>query len=145
MNKYKILTLSLLLSPLLNACGGGSDGDTKSLVVFEGELTQGMGETHADRQDLNFVKHAPGEGIEDVQICALGKCSKTDANGSFGFGAPESYDGGEVEFSVSGHFTEAKQVINVPVGAKNVFIHFEKHSSSEVHIHHLMIDGKEVE
>jgi hypothetical protein len=72
MSTKKLLISSIIVSGLLSACGGGSGGDSKSLVIFEGELTQGMGETHSDRQASNFVKHSPGEGIEDVQICALG-------------------------------------------------------------------------
>ena len=136
MHKKIIFTLSLVF---LSACGG-SGGDSSDGIVFEGELTQGAEDSHTAR-----TKHGEGEGIEDVKICALGRCSTTDGTGMFGFSAPDSYTGGDVEFTISGHFTEAKVVVSVPTNAKDVFIHFEKHSSTEVIVHHLMIDGVRID
>lgn len=133
------ITLAILVLLFVSACGG-SGGDSSGGIVFEGELTQGPTDSHEAR-----IKHGADEQIEEVQICALGRCSTTDGKGAFGFSAPDSYTGGDVEFSVSGHSTEAKVVVPVPMNAKDVFIHFQKESTSIVHLHHLTVDGVDVD
>jgi len=137
MNSKSIL---LFAGILLSACGG-SDGDGADSKVFEGQLTQGSAVDHAAR----LVKHGENEPIEDVKICALGRCSTTDGQGMFGFSAPENFKGGEVLVSVDGHGILAETVVNIPNSGKNIFIHLESSTKTEVHLHHLMVDGTEVD
>lgn len=124
----------------LSACGGSGGGDSDG-IVFEGELTQGAAVDHSARN----VKHGANEPIESVKICALGRCSTTDGEGLFGFAGPSEFKGGDVLFSVDGHGILAEEVVNIPSGAKNVNIHFETSEKTEVHLHHLIVDGAAVD
>lgn len=135
----KRISVSLLLLLFVGACGS-SGGDSSDGVVFEGQLTQGPEDSHSAR-----IKHGEDEPIEEVQICALGRCGTTDGKGTFGFSAPDSYTGGDVNFTVSGHNTEASVVVPVPMNSKDVYVHLEKHSSSKVIVHHLEVDGVRVD
>jgi hypothetical protein len=137
----KISKVVILLGiTVLSACGGSGGGDSDG-IVFEGELTQGTAVDHSARN----VKHGENEAIESVKICALGRCSTTDGAGLFGFAGPSDFKGGDVLFSVDGHGILAEEVVNIPSGAKNVNIHFETSEKTEVHLHHLIIDGVAVD
>lgn len=122
------------------ACGGGGSNGSDA-IVFEGELTQGGSTEHAERR----LKHGAGEPIENVKICALGRCSTTDSEGNYGFIAPSDFKGGDVLFEVEGHGILASTVVSVPDSAKDVFVHFETSAKTEVHVHELLIDGVAVE
>jgi len=134
--------LYLLALVVLNACGGSSGGgdDNLDTKVFEGQLTQGAAIAHTNRN----VKHGENEPIENVKICAAGRCSTTDGQGNFGFSAPAEFKGGDVLFTMDGHGILAEKVVNIPTSAKNIFIHFESSNKSEVHLHHMEIDGVQV-
>jgi hypothetical protein len=135
----RIKKLSFLLISLtvlsLSACGGSSNS---SGIVFQGELTQGDVAAHAS---VPSAKHGVGEKIGMVEICALGECSTTDDGGNWGFIAPESFTGGPVEFSISGHGIQTLVSLMVPDGARDVFVHFERGAGSMVEVHHLVVDG----
>jgi len=121
---------------LVSACGGSSGGHSSEAVVFEGQLTQGAEVDHA----ASRVKHGASEPIENVKVCALGRCSTTDGEGQFGFAGPDDFQSGDVLFSIEGHGIVAEKLVSVPE-AKNIFIHFESSASTEVHLHHLLADG----
>lgn len=138
MSIRKILSLSLasFTAVYLSACGGSSGNDG---IVFQGELTQGE---VAVAHSMEFsLKHGAGEKIEMVEVCALGECSTTDSGGNWGFVAPEVFTGGAVEFSIKGHGIDTLVSLDVPEGARDVFVHFERGKGSMVKVHHLMVDG----
>ena len=121
------------------ACGGGGGSDSDG-IIFEGELTQGEAVEHAARG----FKHGAGEPIGEVAVCALGRCSTTDSKGLYGFVGPKDFTGGDILFTVEGHGIQASSVVNVPSTAKSVYLHFETSASTEVHVHHMTVDGSEV-
>lgn len=123
-----------LVSFVVMGCNGSSSNDG---MVFQGQLTQGSQASHSEAS----AKHAAGENIENVQVCALGECSMTDDGGNWAFVAPEVFVGGPVEFSIDGHGIQTTASLSVPEGAKDVFIHFERQGKNTVVVHHLMIDG----
>lgn len=125
---------------LISACGGNG-WDNGSGKIFEGLLTQGETVDHAKI----FFKHAQDEPIEEVKICALGRCSTTDGQGNFGFSAPDNFLGGAVLFTVDGHGILAETTITIPEAGSNVFIHLQSSEKTEVHLHHLLVDGVAVE
>ncbi len=122
----------------VSACGGS--GGSSNDVVVEGLLTQGASVTH----EVSRLKHGEAEPLEEVKICALGICSTTDGEGQFGFAAPSNFSGGDVLFSVDGHGILAETIVNLPEG-KDVFVHLETSHSSEVHLHHVIVDGVRIE
>ena len=115
---------------LISACGGSSSG---AGVLIEGILTEGGG---AADHSLS-LKHAAGENIEEVKICALGKCSHTDGQGQWGFVVNPDFTGGEVLFSIDGHGINTSTVVNIPEGADSLFIHFEHVAGGKVALHHM--------
>jgi hypothetical protein len=131
------LPLQALLSTLLCfvGCGGGSsDSDG---VAFSGLLTQGETASH---DASNSLRHAEGENIEEVEICALGECSVTDSQGLWGFVADQSFTGGTVLFAIKGHGIDTQSTVEIPAGASDVDIHFEN-VAGQVELHHLVVDG----
>jgi hypothetical protein len=107
-------------------------------MLIEGKLTEGGGTAH------KLFKHSAGETIEDVKICALGSCSTTDSMGQWGFSAPKSFKGGEVLFSIDGHGINTKTAVDIPMDAKEVFVHFE-HNDGMVKVHHMDVDGRRMD
>ena len=130
----RLLTyISALCVVFMLACGGSSsDG-----VYFNGILNQGESVAHSD----NVLRHAAGQNIENVEICALGECSTTDSNGAWAFEAPESFNGGEVEFTIKGHGIDTTQIVDVPDESSEIFVHFQRIGQNDVIVHHLIIDG----
>ena len=113
--------------------------------MFEGSLIQGEdAAAHSEKQLYAQVAHGAGESLENIQICALGECSKTDAKGIWGFATEEAFAGGDVLFTVNGHGIDSAVVVNVPAGAKNVVIELENHGDEGVHAHSVVADGAEV-
>ena len=144
MGKYSTKALLVALSCLVFAsCGGSGGGDSDSGTVFEGVLAQGDGVVHSERDLLSQVAHGAGEFIENVEVCALGECSKTDATGRWGFATASRFAGGEVLFSIVGHGIDAAVVLDVPSGADNVVVEFENHGAEGVHAHSVLVDGTE--
>jgi hypothetical protein len=128
------LSFLSLLTFVVAGCGSSSsDG-----IYFHGTLTQGGAEAHAGVGH----RHLAGQNIENVEICALGECSTTDGNGSWAIEAPESFNGGAVEFSINGHGINTTQSLDVPADVNEVFVHFQREGSNTVFVHHLMIDGE---
>lgn len=126
---------------LVSACGGGSGGGGSSeSVVFEGQLTQGATANHS----ASRVKHGAPEPIENVKVCALGRCSSTDGEGQFGFVAPDDFRSGEVLFSIDGHGKLAETIVSIPE-AKNIYIHFESSTATDLHVNNLTADGVQSE
>ncbi len=139
----KFLTILGVL--MLNACGGGGGSDGK---VFEGLLTQGEGISHSQRLGSlkqEYSKHGEDQAIEEVKVCALGRCSSTDSNGTFGFSGPSEFKGGDILFTFEGHGIVAEKVINIPEAANSVFIHFETNGSDKVSLHHMDVNGARVD
>lgn len=144
MVKYSMRALSVALSCLVFAsCGGSGGGSDESGTVFEGVLIQGDAVVHAERDLLAQVAHGAGEFLENIEVCALGECSKTDANGRWGFATASRFAGGEVLFSIVGHGIDTSVVIDVPSGADNVVVEFENHGEEGVHAHSVLVDGAE--
>lgn len=144
MGKYSIKVLFVALSCLvLASCGGSGGGDSESGTVFEGVLIQGEGVVHAERDVVAQVSHGAGEFLENIEVCALGECSKTDANGRWGFATASRFAGGEVLFSIVGHGIDTTVVLDVPSGAENVVVELENHGAEGVHAHSVLVDGVE--
>ena len=128
----------LLIMTLLTACGGGSS--SVSGIVIEGELEQG----EAAVPHTAITRHAAGEKIGEVKICALGECSLTDDGGQFGFMAPADFKSGQVLFIINGHGIDTSTLINIPPAQSDVFLHLMR-SGNNITVHHMMVDGKRVE
>jgi hypothetical protein len=134
-----IKLLSLISLAGLFACNGGSSSN--SGMMFTGSLTQGDSVEHSANLNL---RHGAGENIESVQVCALGECSTTDVNGTWGFAVTEDFKGGPVLFSLDGHGISTTAVVDVPELAEEVFVHFQNEATGIV-VHHMSVDGVEVE
>lgn len=133
--KKNILILSVAL---LSGCSGGSSGDG---MVIEGQLIQGAKVAHS----APLFRHGAGESIGEVEICALGECSITDTDGRWGFVANETFNGGDVEFSIKGHGIDGTKIVSIPAGANEVFVVFEHGTGNEIDVETLTVDNKEVE
>jgi hypothetical protein len=118
------------------ACGGGSSGSSGMLI--EGTLTEGAGTAHT-----RSIKHGAGEFLEEVNVCAVGQCSRTDGRGQWGFMVPEETKGSEVQFSFQGHGINTTTLVAIPLEANELFIHFE-HNNSHVIAHHMEVNGVRV-
>jgi hypothetical protein len=136
MSKYLLLIFSVVLFTGGAACGGSSSGSSGKLI--EGILTEGAGTDHSSR-----IKHAAGEFIEEVTICALGRCSRTDGRGQWGFFIDEDEFSNEVLFSIDGHGIHTNVLVNFPYDTNEAFIHFE-HNHGVVIVHHMDINGVRV-
>lgn len=121
----------------LGACGGG--GSSNSGMVIEGTLTEAGGA--ADLGALNF-KHSERERIEEVEVCALGKCSITDGAGQWGFQVGEDFTGGEAEFSFKGHGIDTTSVVAIEPGANDIFLDFQHLPGGHVEAVHITNDGE---
>ncbi|HMO01451.1 MAG TPA: hypothetical protein PKD37_04830 [Oligoflexia bacterium] len=125
----------IFITLLLTSCGGSS---SDSGILLKGKLTEGGGAHHSA-----MLKHAPGQPIEEVKICALGRCSTTDLQGLWGFFAPSDFNGGPALFLIDGHGIKAQTAVTVPTvnDGESVFIHFERRSDSDVIVHHIDIES----
>jgi hypothetical protein len=142
MKIIQISTLSvckLLILASLISCGGGGSSDSGMLI--QGTLIEAGGAGH-DRALTHA--HSSGQFIENVQICALGECSTTDAQGKWGFVAADNFEGGDVEFSFDGHGIATTSVVNIPVGASDVIIDFQHVEGGAVQAKHVTVDGETV-
>jgi hypothetical protein len=129
-NKLFLFSLALGLFSM-TSCGGS--GDSGNGMLIEGTLTEAREAGHA------ALRHGAGDRIEDVTVCALGECSITDAEGRWGVIAPETFSGGQVLFSVNGHFIESSLTVDVP-SAEHVFIDLRRVESG-VEAHQVSIGG----
>ena len=125
---------------LVAGCGGGSSSDSDSGTLISGSLNQGA---EAAGHGL-ALKHGAGEHIESVQICALGGCSTTDVEGQWGFVTAETFEGGDVEFTVRGHGIDTRSMVTLPGGAGEIVIAFE-HLDGVVTAETITADGAAVE
>ncbi len=98
---------------------------------------------HSAKQVYAQVAHGAGEFLENIEICAVGECSKTDANGRWGFASEATFAGGDIAFTIKGHGIDTTTIITVPSGADNVEIEFENHGTEGVHAHSVVVDGVE--
>jgi hypothetical protein len=139
--KFKLLKIvfALTVCTLVSACGGSS---SSSGVILEGQITQGAEETHANNALLN--RHGENEPIQDVEVCALGVCALTDSEGQFGMELPEDFEGGELVLSAKGHGIDSQTALHLDSTANDVFVHLQNQDGNLM-IHHLMINGEEVE
>lgn len=135
MKLISAIVSTILLSAALTACGGGS---SDSGMLIEGTLTEAGGAGH-DR--VLTHAHSAGQRIENVQVCALGECSVSDAQGQWGFVAGSNFAGGEVAFSIEGHGISTTSVVDIPAGANEVFIDFQHVEGGAVEAHHVTADG----
>lgn len=119
---------------LLNACGGGSSSNNEDILI-EGKITEGLGTEYSSR-----TKHGPGEGIEDVMICALGTCSRTDQLGQWGFLVSKKSFDSEILFDIDGHGIKTNTLVKLTHAAKEAYIHFEN-NAGKVIVHHMEING----
>lgn len=139
--KFSLLFRLSLIASLccLSACGGGS---SDSGMLIEGRLTQGETGGHLESAQL---RHGAGETIAEVAICALGECSTTDSNGQWGFVADESYKGGDIVFTITGHGIDGTRITApIPLGASSVVINFVRGENDDVEIDSLVADGNSV-
>lgn len=113
--------------------GGGDDNE----LVLQGVLIQGSG---AGAHVGLFTKHAPGEPIGEVSVCALGECSLTDDRGQWGFSSKNVWAGGALMFTLRGHGLDAQAIVELPAEARDVSLEFER-GVTEVYVTHLTIDG----
>ena len=119
---------------MMTGCGGSSSDNG---VVFEGFLDQGSDSGHSAKVN---PRHSAGERIEEVDICAFGECSKTDAQGQWGF-LVNSFKGGEVLFSAVGHGIDDTFVVEIPESAKDVMLHLQN-NGGQVGVHHMTVNGQ---
>lgn len=110
----------LALVILLPGCGGGG-GSSENGMLIEGRLVQGDGGAHSA-----ILRHGAGEPIEHVQICALGDCTDTDLDGSYGLIADPSFRGGRALFSIDGHGIDADVAVDIPAGSEHVTVNFTR-------------------
>ncbi|MCB0322372.1 MAG: hypothetical protein KDD69_02330 [Bdellovibrionales bacterium] len=127
----------LVFVGLVSGCGGGGGGDGSG-ILFEGTLTQGSEETH------QRLAHGANEPLEEVDVCALGECSRTDIEGRWGFVADDTFTGGPVEFHVVGHGIDSTWVLEVPHGSSSIMLELVNRTDG-VHPESLMADGVAVE
>ena len=139
MNLRAITAASVFALSFVIGCGGGGGGDdSTSGIVLEGTLIQGAGGSHA----RIATKHSEGEPLEEVEICALGSCSTTDATGHWGFLAEGNFAGGDVLFTVNGHEISSSPVVSIPAGTQVANVEFI-HTDGVVSAHTLVFDGVE--
>lgn len=143
--KYIKLSLTALVLSSLFACGGSSGSSGK---LIEGTLMQGSGTTHRSALDSvkhDSVKHSADTPIEEVEICALGKCSRTDGKGQWGFFVENENFQNDILFTINGHGINTSTALSLTniENINDLFIHFE-HNHGTVIIHHLEINGERV-
>ncbi len=123
------------LSLVCFSCGGSS---SDSGILIEGTLIEGGGDAHENI----ILKHSSGENLENVQVCALGECSTTDAAGQWGFVAGGDFNGGQVSFTIQGHGIDTTTLIDIPAGASEVFLDLKHEEDGSVKADHITIDGE---
>lgn len=128
----------LLIVNLLISCAGGGSSD--SGILIEGNLEQGSDVV----PHMAISRHAAGEKIGEVTICALGECSITDDAGQFGFLAPADFKSGEVLFTINGHGIDTSTTIYIPQAQSDIYLHLMR-SGNEVSVHHMLVDGQKAE
>ncbi len=119
MQIFKTKSLFLMTILALAACGGSSSSD--SGILLEGTLDQGSTETHS--KNLN-LRHSAGEHLENIEVCALGKCSITDGEGQWGFVTSASTLAGEVLFTFKGHGIDTATAVAINSTGADVSIAF---------------------
>ncbi len=135
--------LIVVASALLVGCGGGGgDETTADAVVLQGSLIQGS-EASSQKLSQPRVAHSAGELIPDVEVCALGACSKTDAMGRWGFAVDNVP--AEIQFTLTGHGISDMVSVSVPELAKDITIEFENLGDTDIVVHSVVADGAEVE
>ncbi len=135
-NGKSLLMATILLITSLAGCGGGS---SDSGMLIEGTLTEAGSTDH----NLGFaLKHTNGQRVENVQICALGECSTSDAQGQWGFEVKGSFNGGNVLFTLSGHGIETTTTVDIPSGASEIFLDFQHVEGGAVRAEHITVDGE---
>lgn len=132
-----LLALFSGIALLTVGCGGGS---SDSGPLIEGTLTEGGISSHSLRLDIG-MRHSSGERIEDVQICALGKCSLTDAQGQWGFVVDQELPADAIILTAEGHGIVSQTTISVPTSAQEIFVDLE-HQNGALVVNHLTIDGE---
>lgn len=140
----KTLASLAIFTVLLPGCGGGggSDGDGSSATVLQGSLIQGEDGEAAETSSRIRLAHSAGEGIGEVEVCALGSCSTTDSMGRWGFAVPSTPTA--IPFTIVGHGIDQTATVQVPDGAAEVEIEFENHGSEGIHIHSVIADGNSI-
>ena len=128
--------IALLLVFSSSGCGSSGGGSGK---VLEGNLVEGVGGVE---RIIASVKHGVDEPIGDVEICALGVCSGTDAKGDFGFALPGDFDGGDFLITFRGHNIDSSVVATFPKEVKVLTLALERVSNTEIEIHEQFLDGK---
>ena len=140
--RNRSMILPLLFVPLCISCGGGGSSSSDGMVI-QGTLIQGAEVAHAERLEAQ-VLHSASEPIENVEICALGECSRTDASGQWGFALSDAFTGGDVLFSIDGHGIADELSISIPQGAREVMVELENGEGAQVHVHEMIVDGVSV-
>ncbi len=123
----------------LTACGGSGGGSGPNGLVVRGTLIQGEGSSHARISP----KHSASQPIEEVEICGLGSCSRTDALGGWGFLVEGGFVGGEADFTIVGHGIDAHSLVNLPAGAEDLVLALEHHGGT-VSAKLVSVDGVEL-
>jgi hypothetical protein len=118
-------------------CGGTS---SDSEILIEGTLTEGGVISHHSKSDIS-MRHSSGERIEEVLICALGRCSLTDAQGQWGFVIDQEFQGGDILLTAEGHGITSQTTISVPASAREVVVDLE-HREGALVVNHLTLDGE---
>jgi len=134
----RLVALVIALAMVVAGCGSSSSS-SEGGVLLEGTLTEGGGATHGSRLVL---RHDVGQRIENVQICALGRCSITDDDGQWGFYVnQDSY--GVTGFTVNGHGIDAGFEADLTGVAGEAVFDLEHVEGGAVKIARMWLDGIE--
>ncbi len=126
---------SLLLLLSTAACSGSS---SDSGTLIQGTLTEAGGADHAAR----FLRHETGEHIDGVEICALGECSTTDAEGQWGF-VVNTKNVDKALFTVKGHGINTTAVIEITPEADTITIALDHVAGGHIEPSSIKVDGVE--
>lgn len=114
----------------LAACGGSGGGDGASDVQFSGMVS-------------SSEQSQTARALEMVEVCALGSCSETNAEGLWSFAVPRSvFNGGEVLFTLSSGAGVAEVLTpRIETGVSNVVVDFEVASDGNATLAAFSEDG----
>jgi hypothetical protein len=112
MNTRAIIIACALLCVQNTGCGGSSSNDG---VLLRGTIVQG------EEKKSAILAHELGEGLTEIEVCALGRCDKTNRSGTWSIPSNVARDS-EILFTVKGHGADTSFVLNIPQKAKRVDI-----------------------
>lgn len=112
MNTRAVIIACALLCVQNTGCGGSSSNDG---VLLRGRIVQG------EEKKSAILAHELGEGLIEIEVCALGRCDKTNRSGTWSLPTNVARDN-EVLFTVKGHGADTSFILNIPQKARRVDI-----------------------